>query len=103
MSTIFCQESVPYLIQSTRFSWFQYGRKGVDKSLTDPRVSEAGRPDLYRRGSHSHVIKHVFDRLDPPEPDDGYPYRLTDLPYHPKSNGFDRYARKPPVKAAEPS
>ena len=52
MSTIFCYESISHLIQSKRFSMLQYVRKGLNKSLTGPRVSKAGRPDLYRRSAY---------------------------------------------------
>src|SRR6266851_7220157 len=101
MSTIFCEESVPYLVKTKCFRTFQYVRKGIHKSLTDPRVSKTGRPDLYRGSSHDRVIKHVFDRLDPSKPNDGYPYRLPDLPYQPESNRLDRRTRESPGKAAE--
>ena len=64
MSTIFRKKSVPYLIHSKRFSTTKCLLKPLDKSLTGPRVSKAGRPDLHRRGTYSQVFKHVFDRLD---------------------------------------
>ena len=67
MSTLFCYELFPYLFQSKHFSAFQDVRKGVDKSLTGPRISKAGRPDLYRRRAYGEVFKHVVGRLDPPQ------------------------------------
>ena len=64
MSTVFCFEFVSYPVQSKCFSPFQYVRKGVDKPLTDPRVSKAGRPYLYGRSPYGQVFKHVLHRLD---------------------------------------
>src|SRR5713226_9974456 len=101
MSTIFCYEFVPYLTQSKRVSTFQYVRKGVDKSLTGPRVSKAGRPDLYRRSAYSQVVKHVFDRLDASEADNWCLDGLLRFPNKLQSNGFNGGAGQAPSCVAE--
>src|SRR5438309_10850980 len=86
---VFSLEFVPYLIQGKRFSPFQYVRKGLDKSLTGPRVSKAGRPDLYRRSTYCQVFKHVFDRLDASEAYNWCLHGLLRFPNEPQSNGFN--------------
>ena len=68
MSTVFCAKSVPYLVKSKHLSSFQDLRKGFNESLTGPRVSKAGRPDLYCRSAYGEVFKHVLCRLDASEP-----------------------------------
>src|SRR6266851_6444525 len=101
MSTIFCYESIPHLIQSKRFSMLQYVRKGVDKLLTGPRVSKAGRPDLYRRSAYSLVIKHVFDRLDASEAYNWCFDGLLRFPSELQGNGFNGGAGQTPCRVAE--
>src|SRR5437899_13730 len=96
MSTNFCYELILYLIQSKRFNTFQYDRKGIDKSLTGPRVSKAGRSDLYRRSTYGQVIKHVFDRLDTAQTENRYLNGLPRLPDQPQCNGFNGGAGKSP-------
>jgi len=68
MSTVFCKKFISYLIYSKQVSIEKSSFEILNKSLTGPRVSEAGRPDLYCRGSYDQVIEHVFDRLDASEP-----------------------------------
>src|SRR5208282_3016133 len=63
MSTKICENFSPYLIDSKRFSSEKSPLQVLDKSLTDPRVSKAGRPDLYRSRTYSQILKHVLDRL----------------------------------------
>src|SRR5712692_5819063 len=89
MSTVFCEKYIPYLTQSKHFSSFQDLRKGLDKSLTGPRVSKAGRPNLYCCSPYGDVLKHVFDRLDASQAYNWCLDGLPRFPYQPQSDGFD--------------
>ena len=64
MSTKICGNFVDYLIDSKRFSSKKCSLQLPYKSLTDRRVSKAGRPYLYGSRTYRQVLKHVFDRLD---------------------------------------
>ena len=80
MSTIFRKKFVFYLIHSKHFSLENSALKTPDKSLTGPWVSKAGRPDLYCRGPHGEVIKHIRCRFDASQP---YDWCLDGLPRFP--------------------
>src|SRR5216683_4951398 len=101
MSTIFCYEFVSHLIQSKRFSMLQYVRKGLDKLLTGPRVSKAGRPDLYRRSAYSQVVKHVFYRLNASKTNNWHLDGLLRFPDELQSNGLNSGAGQTPRWVAE--
>ena len=102
MSTVFCKKFVSYLIHSKHFSFTKDLHKTLDKLLTGPRVSKAGRPDLYCRGPHSEVIKHVFYRLDAAEPKDWCLDGLLRFPNKLQSDGFDSRSRQTPRLVPQP-
>jgi hypothetical protein len=102
MSTIFCKKFSSYLIHSKHLSFKKYSLKTLDKSLTGPGVSKAGRPDLYCRGPYSDVFKHVFYRLDASQPYNWYLDGLPRFPYEPQGDRFDRGAGKTPRLVPEP-
>ena len=89
MSTIFCKKFVAYLINSKHVTLQKGLLKALNQALTDPRVSKAGRADLYRRGPYSQVIKHVFYRLDTSKPKDWDLHSLPRFPDQPQSDGFN--------------
>ena len=63
MSTKICENFTSYLIDSKRFSSKKSSLQPLHKSLTDRRVSKAGRPDLYGSRTCRYILKHVFNRL----------------------------------------
>ena len=63
MSTKIGGNFTPYLIDSKRVSYKKSLLQSLHKSLTDPRVSKAGRPYLYGCRAYGHILKHVFHRL----------------------------------------
>jgi len=64
MSTKIGGNFTSYLIDSKRFSYEKSPLQSRNKSLTDRRVSKAGRPYLYGCRTYGHIFKHVFHRLD---------------------------------------
>jgi len=65
MSTRICGNFSPYLIDSKRFSYEKSLLQPLHKSLTDRRVSKAGRSYLYGCRAYRQILKHVRDRLYP--------------------------------------
>ena len=63
MSTKICGNFSSYLIDSKRFSSEKSLLQSLHKSLTDRRVSKAGRPYLYGCRAYRQILKHVRDRL----------------------------------------
>src|SRR5271165_5338236 len=96
MSTIFGNKFVSYLIHSKQFSFEKGLLQTIDKSLTDLRVSKAGRSDLYCRSPYSQIFKHVLDRLDTAQPEDGDLDGFPSFPNQPKRNWLDRWTGEPP-------
>ena len=83
MSTKICEKFTSYLIDSKRFNSEKSLLQLLHKSLTDHRVSKAGRPYLYGCRAHSQILKHVLDRLNTANTQDRDLDRLTRLPDQP--------------------
>src|SRR5580704_10362870 len=90
MSTIFRKKSISYLIHSKHLTLKKTLREPINQALTGPRVSKAGRADLYCTGPYSQVFKHVFYRLDASEPQDWDFHSFPRLPDQLQGNGFNR-------------
>src|SRR5260370_22329365 len=99
---MFCWELAAYGTQSKRFSASCHGCKGLDKLLTGPRGSKAGRPDLYRRSAYSQVFKHVFDRLDASEAYNWCLDGLLRFPNQLQGNGFIPWPQQPARRVPQP-
>ena len=67
MSTNFCVKLSSQITDIRQVNREKSLAKFAFESLTDLRVSEAGRADLYSRCSHEDIIKHIVCRLDASE------------------------------------
>ena len=63
MSTKICGYFSPYVIDSKRFRYEKSLLQPGHKSLTDRRVSKAGRAYLYGSRAYCQILKHVRDRF----------------------------------------
>src|SRR5215510_8479462 len=66
------------------------GAKLVDKLLTDLRVSEAGRPNLYASRAHGYVLKHIGGRLDASQANNRDFHRFPRLPGEAEGDRLNR-------------
>ena len=89
MSTIFNEEFLSYLSQSKWFTFKNASFQLLHKSLTDRRVSKAGRADLYCAGAYCYVLQHIAYRFDAAQPNNWCRYSLRRFLNQPQSDGLD--------------
>src|SRR6266852_1119067 len=102
MSTTFCQELATYVANTKQLSLRKVLLQASNQSLTGTRVSKTGRPNLYGRRANEQILKHIIDRFDAAEADEGEGAGPGYLPDQAECDGFDGGAREAPCRAAEP-